>query len=90
LTAGAQLAICARKQGNVEARAKELRDAGVRVFAIAGSLPDEVQVRRLIDDTLNQYGRLDILMNLAGGSSAIRLRSSTVSMIGVRRSTTTY
>jgi NAD(P)-dependent dehydrogenase (short-subunit alcohol dehydrogenase family) len=25
---GAQLAICARKQSNVEARAKELRDAG--------------------------------------------------------------
>ena len=64
---GAQLAICARKQSNVEARAKELRDAGVRVFAMAGSLTDEVQVRRLIDDTLNEYGRIDILVNLAGG-----------------------
>ena len=64
---GAQLAICARNQSNVEARAKELRDAGVRVFAMAGSLTDEVQVRRLIDDTLNEYGRIDILVNLAGG-----------------------
>ena len=33
---GAQLAICARKQNNVEARAKELRDAGARVFALVG------------------------------------------------------
>ena len=38
---GAQLAICARKQSNVEARAQELRDAGARVFAMVGSLTDE-------------------------------------------------
>ena len=43
---GAQLAICARKRSNVEARAKELRDAGARVFAMAGSLTDEGQVQR--------------------------------------------
>jgi short-subunit dehydrogenase len=33
--AGAALAICARAQSNVEVRAKELRDAGARVFAMA-------------------------------------------------------
>jgi len=64
---GAQLAICARTQSNVEARAKELREAGARVFAMAGSLIDEDQVRRLIDDAINEYGRIDILVNLAGG-----------------------
>ena len=64
---GAQLAICARTQSNVEARGKELRDAGARVFAMAGSLTDEDQVRRLIDDTVSEYGRIDILVNLAGG-----------------------
>ena len=66
---GAQLAICARKQSNVEARAKELRDAGARVFAMAGSLTDEGQVQRLIDGTVSEYGRIDILVNLAGGLS---------------------
>ena len=35
---GAQLAICARKQSNVEARAKELRDTGARVFAMTPGL----------------------------------------------------
>ena len=64
---GAQPAICARTQSNVEARGKELRDAGARVFAMAGSLTDEDQVRRLIDDTVSEYGRIDILVNLAGG-----------------------
>jgi len=64
---GAALAICARKQSNVEVRARELRQAGARVFAMAGSLTDESQVRRLIDGTLSEYGRIDILVNLAGG-----------------------
>ena len=66
---GARLAICARKQSNVEARAKELRDAGARVFAMVGSLTDEGQVQRLIDGTVGEYGRIDVLVNLAGGLS---------------------
>ena len=66
---GAQLAICARKQSNVEARAQELRAAGASVFAMVGSLTDEGQVQRLIDGTISEYGRIDILVNLAGGLS---------------------
>jgi NAD(P)-dependent dehydrogenase (short-subunit alcohol dehydrogenase family) len=30
-------------------------------------LTDEAQVQRLIDGTVNEYGRIDILVNLAGG-----------------------
>jgi hypothetical protein len=41
----AALAICARTQSNVEARAEELRQAGARVIAVAASLTDEAQVR---------------------------------------------
>jgi len=64
---GAQLAICARTQSNVEARAQELRQTGARVLAVPGSLTDEAQVKRLIDGALKEYGRIDILVNLAGG-----------------------
>ena len=83
---GAALAICARTQSNVEARAKELREAGARVFAMAGSLTDEGQVQRLIDGTVSEYGRIDILVNLAGGLMmslfpTSRLRSSSVFVI---------
>ena len=49
---GAALAICARSQSNVEARAAELRQAGASVFAMATSLTEESQVRQLIDATL--------------------------------------
>ena len=64
---GAALAICARGQGNVEARAAELRQAGARVIAMAASLTDEAQVGQLIDGTLKEFNRIDILVNLAGG-----------------------
>ena len=64
---GAALVICARTQANVEARAAELRAAGARVLAVAASLTEEPQVARLIDQTLAEYSRIDILVNLAGG-----------------------
>ena len=64
---GAQLAICARSKDKVEFKAKELREAGARVFVIAGSLTDESQVGQLIDGTMSEYGQIDILVNLAGG-----------------------
>jgi NAD(P)-dependent dehydrogenase (short-subunit alcohol dehydrogenase family) len=64
---GAALAICARTQANVEARAAELRLGGTKVLAIAASLTDEGGVQELIDGALKEYGKIDVLINLAGG-----------------------
>jgi NAD(P)-dependent dehydrogenase (short-subunit alcohol dehydrogenase family) len=64
---GTALAICARTQSNVEARAEELRQAGARVLALATSLTDESQVHQLIERTVSEYKKIDILVNLAGG-----------------------
>ena len=36
------------------------------MFAMAGSLTDEGQVQGLIDGTACEYGRIDVLVNLAG------------------------
>jgi NAD(P)-dependent dehydrogenase (short-subunit alcohol dehydrogenase family) len=64
---GAALVICARTQANVDARAAELKQAGAKVVPIAASLTEEPQVRRVVDEALKAYGRIDILVNLAGG-----------------------
>jgi len=64
---GAALAICARTQGNVEARAEELRQSGARVLPLAADLTDESQVRELIERAMSEYRKIDILVNLAGG-----------------------
>ena len=63
----AALAICARTAGSVEARATELRQAGSRVLVVAASLTEESGSKQLIDAAMKEYGRIDILVNLAGG-----------------------
>jgi NAD(P)-dependent dehydrogenase (short-subunit alcohol dehydrogenase family) len=65
--AGAALTICARTESNVEARAAEMRKTGARVLAVAASLTDESEVKQLINAAMNEYRKIDILVNLAGG-----------------------
>ena len=64
---GAALAICARTQSNVEARAIELRQTKARILPLAANLTDESQVRQLVERVLSAYSKIDILVNLAGG-----------------------
>jgi NAD(P)-dependent dehydrogenase (short-subunit alcohol dehydrogenase family) len=64
---GAALAICARTQSNVEARAADLRQAGARVLAVTASLTEESGVKQFIEAAIKEYERIDVLVNLAGG-----------------------
>jgi len=64
---GASLAISARNRANVEARVAELRSGGARVLALAADLTNEQEVNEAIDQMIREYGRIDILVNLAGG-----------------------
>jgi NAD(P)-dependent dehydrogenase (short-subunit alcohol dehydrogenase family) len=64
---GAALAIVARSRDHVETRAREIKAAGARVLPIAANLVDEVEVRQMVDRVAAEYGRIDVLVNLAGG-----------------------
>jgi len=64
---GASLAICARTKDNVVARAAELKAEGANVIPVAASLTDEADVKRLVAETASAFGRVDIVVNLAGG-----------------------
>jgi len=64
---GASLAICARTKDNVVARAAELKAEGANVVPVVGSLTDEADVKRLVRETVSALGRIDIVVNLAGG-----------------------
>jgi len=63
----AALAIVARSRENVEARAQELKRDGARVLAIAADLTDETAARQMVERTVLELGRIDVLVNLAGG-----------------------
>ncbi|MDH4981142.1 SDR family NAD(P)-dependent oxidoreductase [Hyphomicrobium sp. D-2] len=69
---GASLAICARTEANVVARAAELKAEGANVIPVVASLTDEAQVKRLVDETLSALGRIDIVVNIAGGLSVYK------------------
>lgn len=64
---GSYLAISSRTAERVNARAEELRAAGTQVLPVAADLTTEEGANTLIQETLATYGRIDSLVNLAGG-----------------------
>ncbi|MEO8953548.1 MAG: SDR family oxidoreductase [Ktedonobacteraceae bacterium] len=64
---GTRLAISSRSAERVNARAEELRAAGTQVLPVAADLTTEEGANTLIQETLATYGRIDSLVNLAGG-----------------------
>lgn len=64
---GASLVLVARSRDNVEARARELEAAGGQVLSVTADLTDEAQVRAVVEQTAGHFGRVDVLVNLAGG-----------------------
>jgi 3-oxoacyl-[acyl-carrier protein] reductase len=65
---GSKLVICARNKAVLEATADEiLLDTGVTVFPLAIDLSDGDQIRWMIDETLDLFGRVDVLVANSGG-----------------------
>jgi NAD(P)-dependent dehydrogenase (short-subunit alcohol dehydrogenase family) len=64
---GASLAIAARTKADVVARAAELKADGANVIPVIASLTDEAEVKRLVSEAVSAFGRIDIVVNLAGG-----------------------
>jgi NAD(P)-dependent dehydrogenase (short-subunit alcohol dehydrogenase family) len=64
---GAKIAISARNEERVRARARELQAQDASVIAVPADLTSEEGANALIAATMAAYGRIDILVNLAGG-----------------------
>ena len=62
---GARVAITATTE-RIEARAKELRDAGATVTAHVADLTDRAQAFELVTATQAAHGTIDVLVNAAG------------------------
>ena len=64
---GSLIAISSRTRERVNARAEELRAGGAQAVAVPADLTTEEGANALVQETLKFYGRIDILVNLAGG-----------------------
>ena len=66
--AGAEIVCAARTAADIEATARDVRARGRRALAVPTDVLQTPDLERLVDSTLNEFGRLDVLVNNAGGT----------------------
>jgi NAD(P)-dependent dehydrogenase (short-subunit alcohol dehydrogenase family) len=65
---GARVAILGRRRGNAEKKADEIRSTGAEARTLVADVLDESQLDAARDELLGAWGRVDILVNAAGGN----------------------
>jgi NAD(P)-dependent dehydrogenase (short-subunit alcohol dehydrogenase family) len=66
--AGANIVIASLPPESIPAVVQEVESIGVKALGLAVDVTDEAQVKSLVDQTLAKFGRIDALINVAGGS----------------------
>ena len=63
---GVNVSICARGKEDLEQAAEEIRKQGVQAVAVQGDVTKPDDIRRVIDETIQAFNRIDVLVNNAG------------------------
>lgn len=64
--AGASLMLCARREEWLEPTVKEMRERGFKVEGMLCDVVKQEQVQKVVDRTIEAFGKIDILINNAG------------------------
>jgi 3-oxoacyl-[acyl-carrier protein] reductase len=65
---GASVVLNGRDEHALTATEQDLRQAGIDVTAVVGSMEDDTVPGRLVDAALEHFGRVDLLVNTIGGA----------------------
>lgn len=63
---GAKMVLGARRLERIERLASEIKDGGAEAIAVQTDVTDRNQVNALVDAAIQQYGRVDVMLNNAG------------------------
>jgi NAD(P)-dependent dehydrogenase (short-subunit alcohol dehydrogenase family) len=63
---GARLVICSRTVEQLERAEAELRSRGAEVLALNCDVSHQDEVQRLVDATMQRWGQIDVVFNVAG------------------------
>ena len=70
---GATVVMCSRTLADLETSAEEIRKStGGEIMVYAGDLEKLEVIQDLINQTVNEYGHLDIMVNNSGGPPLAR------------------
>jgi NAD(P)-dependent dehydrogenase (short-subunit alcohol dehydrogenase family) len=75
---GANLVLCARKKERCVQASEELQRSGVQVLALSCDVKEPSSIQAVVDATVKQFGRIDILINNAGTSWGAPVESMTL------------
>ena len=65
---GARLSICARSPETLGAATQEIQALGAELFTKPTDVTQGLQAEAFVHETLDKYGRIDVLVNNVGGS----------------------
>lgn len=66
---GADVAVLARRQADVDAVAREIEDRGRRGLGLTGDVMETATIPAALDAVVAHFGHLDIMVNNAGGNT---------------------
>src|SRR3954447_11791729 len=69
--AGADIAICARRVEKLEETRKKVEASGRRCIAVQADVAKPEDCQRVVDETVEQLGKVDVLINNAGIGTAV-------------------
>ncbi len=69
--AGADVVLAARRTDRLEKTAELVRAAGRQALCVATDIADPAQAQNMIDEAMEKFGRVDVLVNNAGIGTAV-------------------
>jgi len=65
--AGADVAAVARSQQAIDETARAIQELGRKALAVSCDVHDSLSVNKMVEDVMNEFGQIDIVINNAGG-----------------------